>query len=399
MNTQQFPFRKILLAIYLPSLLIAIGAGAIIPFLPLFIQELGANVGLTGLIVSMGGFGLLIFNIPGILLASRYGVYRLLFVSAAATILVALLQGFSVNLLMLAILIFLGGFAHTLWQLSRLTYLRQVIPVEKRGRAMSLMGGCMRIGAFLGALIGGYIAHYCGYRCLFFFHAGAGLIAFILLALFIMPLAHRPPEKHSSGLPGLLRVLLQERRSFATAGTCMFFLSLLRAARSFIIPLWGKHIGLDDAQIGVIFGLSSAIDMTMFIPAGIVMDRFGRRYSAFVTIAGFAIGFLAIPCAGSFGAFLAVCLFIGLSNGLGSGINMTLGVDLAPDDAPEQFIGLWRLLTLTGSAVAPNIIGLIALMLNLSASSLVTGGLGAAGAAFVYFILPETLKSKSKNVS
>ena len=44
-----------------------------------------------------------------------------------------------------------------------------------------------------------------------------------------------------------------------------------------VVPLWADHIGLDAALVAVIFGISSAMDMVLFYPAGSASDRFGRK--------------------------------------------------------------------------------------------------------------------------
>src|SRR5690606_20222498 len=67
---------------------------------------------------------------------------------------------------------------------------------------------------------------------------------------------------------------------FATAGVVVIAIAMLRSARQVVIPLWGSSIGLAAGEVGVLFGLSSAIDLVMFYPAGIVMDRFGRKWTA-----------------------------------------------------------------------------------------------------------------------
>ena len=70
----ELPFRSLIFTIYIPSFLMAIGMGAVVPFLPLFAQEFGADVGLTGFIVSLMEFGVLFFDLPGGILISKIGV-------------------------------------------------------------------------------------------------------------------------------------------------------------------------------------------------------------------------------------------------------------------------------------------------------------------------------------
>src|SRR5690606_31549686 len=67
----------------------------------------------------------------------------------------------------------------------------------------------------------------------------------------------------------LLGTLRDHRRTLLTAGSIVLFVQFVRQARQLLIPLWGDEIGLDVAAIGLVFGLSSAIDMTLFYPVGI----------------------------------------------------------------------------------------------------------------------------------
>ena len=75
---------------------------------------------------------------------------------------------------------------------------------------------------------------------------------------------------------------------------------VLRAARPVILPLWAVHIGLDPAAVGVIFGVSSGVDAALFYPAGVVMDRFGRKWAGVPSIATLALSFFLMPLTGGF---------------------------------------------------------------------------------------------------
>ena len=65
------------------------------------------------------------------------------------------------------------------------------------------------------------------------------------------------------------------RKDFATLGLLAVCIQFLRAAREFIIPVWGDNIGLDIDEIGFITGISYFIDSLMFPISGILMDKFG----------------------------------------------------------------------------------------------------------------------------
>ena len=393
-SVAELPFRSIVLAIFVPGFLMAFGAGAGIPFLPLFTQELGADIGLTGFIVSLSGFGVLLFDLPGGLLISRIGSKKAMLLSGTISIALAVLTGLSTNLFWLGAVIFLRGVTGSAWQIARLTFLRHAIPSRIRGRSLSSIGGIMRIGHFIGPLVGGYIVQYLGFRYVFFFQAVLTLAGFAVFALITSKIRDVGNSGKRTGFRDLAIILKNQRKVFTTAGTGMIALSLLRAARSIIIPLWGRSIGLSITEIGFVFGIGSAIDMVMFIPAGQVMDRLGRKWAALIATGGIAAGFVLIPLSTGFTSFLLVSLLMGLTNGMGSGINMTLGSDLAPDTSPEQFISLWRFISDFGLTTGPLLIGGIAQTLSLSISCFATGGFGVVGVILMLLMLPETLDKK-----
>ncbi|MBT3273012.1 MAG: MFS transporter [Spirochaetales bacterium] len=392
----ELPFKALILSIYLPGFLMAIGSGAVVPFLPLFARELGAEIGLTGFIVSLSGMGILLFDLPGGLLTTKIGSKKVMFVSGFALIGLSILTGLSTRLAWLGVMIFFRGITNSAWQVARLTFLRHAIPVHIRGRSLSLIGGVMRIGNFIGPIAGGYIVQYLGYQYIFFFQALLTLAGFIIFIVVTRDIHENVDVGNRAGLRGLGKVFIRQRKIFATAGSGMIALSLLRTARSIIIPLWGRSIGLSVSEIGLVFGIGSAIDMVMFIPAGQMMGRLGRKWAALVATGGIALGLFLIPLTSGFSTFLLVSLLMGLTNGMGSGINMTLGSDLAPDKSPEQFLSLWRFISDIGHVAGPLAIGGIAQVMSLAVSSLATGGLGAVGVIIMILTLPETLRRRKR---
>src|SRR5215216_2641999 len=95
----------------------------------------------------------------------------------------------------------------------------------------------------------------------------------------------------------------------------------------------------------------------MFIPAGMLMDRFGRKVAAVPSFALMALGIGLIPFSHDFLTLLLVAMLIGLGNGLGSGLMMTLGADLAPPGATGEFLGVWRLIGDVGATGGPLVVG------------------------------------------
>ena len=138
--------------------------------------------------------------------------------------------------------------------------------------------------------------------------------------------------------------------------------------------------------------MSFFTDAAVFYPIGMVMDRYGRKWAAVPCLSTLALGLLLLPLTSGFGTFLAIAFLTGVGNGFGAGINMTLGADFAPDVGRGEFLGVWRLLADVGQAGGPAIISVITGVSSLAAASVVSGGIGFAGAVILLAFMPETLK-------
>ena len=188
------------------------------------------------------------------------------------------------------------------------------------------------------------------------------------------------------------QIIKENKYSLGVVGTGLFVLNLLRESRHIIIPLWAFNIGLEVDDLGIIQSISSAIDMTLFYPAGYVMDKFGRKWTSVPSIILLSLAFSLISFADSYQKLLLVGLILGISNGIGSGAMLTLGSDLAPEDSNGPFLGIWRLISWSGSGLASPLVGTIGQFLSLSLASFSITGIGFVGIVFFIFLVPETLK-------
>jgi MFS family permease len=188
-------------------------------------------------------------------------------------------------------------------------------------------------------------------------------------------------------------VVTRHYRELGTAGSAQIFAQMIRAGRQIIVPLYAsRELGLDVAQIGSIVSISSAIDMSLFIPAGILMDRLGRKYASVPSFLVMAVGMAMVPFATGYVGLLAATCVMGFGNGIGSGSMMTLGADLAPREATGEFLGVWRLIGDVGSTGGPLVVGGIADLVGLTLSALTLSGVGILAATTLLLFVRETLK-------
>ncbi len=392
----------VMLPVYAPTLLLAFAAGMLIPVLPLYAQEFQDSYSMIGLVIASAGFGSLIGDVPAGVLFGRLGPRRSMVAGIGILGLSTLAMGWARSIPELVVYGLISGLGMAIWSIARHAYLTAAAPTERRGRAIAIFGGIVRIGSFAGPLVGGIIAATYGYRAAFLLFGAIGAIALIFPALFAENVtATRPTPR--GGMRGhlhhLFAMLGQEKHTFSTAGVGLFLAAMIRGGRNVIIPLYAADvIGLDVQQIGLIVGISSAIDMAMFYPAGMIMDGLGRKFAIVPCFLIQGVGMALVPLTGSYSALLLATLVIGFGNGLGSGTMMTLGADLAPRESMGEFLGMWRLIGDSGRTGAPVIVGGVADLVGLSAAALVIGLVGVAASGVFGFTVPETLRKPGQVV-
>ncbi len=389
-SAEPFRVRSLALPVYLPTFLFAVGQGAAIPILPLLALDMGLSVPMAGLLVALRSVGTLLFDIPAGMLVSRVGERKAMIIGAGLLALVAVGIGTRPPLALLIVFVMLMGAAWSIWVLARLAYATEVAPIHHRGRVMSIMGGSTRIGHFVGPLLGGLAVGFFGLASAFFVQAVVALGASVVLYL-VQSVGGSEGSSERTSLKVVGRVLSDHRRIFATAGLATIALQIIRASKDAMIPLWGNHIGLTAGQIALIFGLTYAVDMTLFYPVGVVMDRFGRKWAGVPCLVVVSVGLILIPFTRDFAALLLAGLVIGFGNGLGAGINMTLGSDFSPQRRRAEFLGAWRLVTDVGAVGGPLLIAAITSAASLAAASFFAAAVGVAGAGILGLLVPETL--------
>ena len=257
---------------------------------------------------------------------------------------------------------------------------------------MALLGGTGRFGIFIGPIIGGFLGAWAGMEWPFFLFAAIAIISLVFMTTDKVG-QDLEDNRYAVGNPltTLVNVFRKHRYDLSTAGLVNLVLSTIREGRQILVPLWAEQIGLGISSLGLLFGIASAFDMTLFVLSGIVMDRWGRKWVIIPSALIMAIGVSLIPASHGFADLLGACILIALGNGIGSGAMFTLGADLAPRHHEGEFLGIWRLIGDGGRTMSPFAIGLIGQTAALTAACLTTAGAGVLAALLTAFLVKETL--------
>ncbi len=387
--------RPLVLAFYLPAMMITLGSGLLVPILPLYASSFEISYGFIGLILAGEGLGTLIADVPTGMLQRRFGNKQVMMMGMGFTTVSVALLFVTQSIWLVLLLRLTAGFGRAMYTVSAHVYVTNNIEIGQRGKAISMYGGTHRLGGFVGPAVGGVVASLVGLR---FGFLCCGLFSVIgLLCVAVFTRNRKGLEPRSAGTQEhplhVVSVLQSNYRILASAGTAHVFAQMIRAGRTVVIPIFAADVlGLGVTQIGLIVSISVAVDFSLFLVAGWLMDHFGRKFAIVPCFAIQAVGMALIPLTASFGGLLFAAVVIGFGNGLGAGSMMTLGSDLSPIESRGEFLGVWRLIGDFGHTGAPLVVGAVADILVLSSAVWVIALSGVAAASIFMLFVPETLK-------
>ncbi|MGH3353032.1 MAG: MFS transporter [Nocardioides sp.] len=376
----EFRFRDIAVVAYAPSVISAMGHGAVMPVLALRASDLGANASMAAFVVALLGIGSLATSLPAGSLVARIGERRTLMGAGALDAVAMTVAFLSTSVVVLSIAVFVSGMSWTAFLIARQGFLIDATPLSHRARAMSLLGGSFRVGVFIGPLIGAGLIHLLGLPSVFLLAAAMSLCSAVIGGW--MPDLGRSRSREQGHL-SVRSVLWTYRRTFATLGVAVVIIGISRSVRTGLLPLWADHIHLEPAVVSLLFAGAALVDIALIFPGGWLLDRRGRQVVAIPVVLTVGVGCLLLPLTHDALSLGAVMALIAIGNGLGSGIVMTLGADAAPADGRAQFLGGWRLCGDIGGTGGPLLVSGLAAAFTLATAPIAIGIFALVGSVWV----------------
>ncbi|UGT43124.1 MFS transporter [Nocardia yamanashiensis] len=379
--------RPLLFTVYVPATAYGVGMGAAAPVMTLTALDLGASPAVAGFTVALVGLGQVLGDIPAGQVVARLGERLSIIAASTAGVLGVLLCLLAPNVPVLCAGLVIAGLSNAIWGLARMSYLAEVVPFEQRARAMALFGGAMRLGFFLGPFLGAAAILGAGPRGGFLVQAVA-----IALAGYLMARLPDPETAASQGDRAPAASLLAIGRThyglLFTLGAGSLLMGAARSSREVVLPLWADHLGASAATASLVYGIGAGLDVLCAYPAGLLMDRYGRRFIAVPSLAILAVGFWLVPLTHAPLTLTFAAVILGIGNGIGNGVIMTIGADVAPAATRAEFLAAWRLTHDGGSFAGPLLISGLALAAPLTLAVAVVGGLAALGATAMARYIP-----------
>lgn len=397
----EISWRKNLYIIWAAQLIAMIGMSMVIPFLPLFIKDLGVTElselkRWSGLVFS-GVFMTAIFATPiwgwlGDKVGKKKMVIRAIFGLAVSQFLIGLSQDVYQLFLFRMIQGALSGFIA-----ASLALVSSSTPKEKSGYAIGLLASSTAAGNLLGPFVGGLLADAFGYRNVFFITSVLCLISGITVLLFVKESA-RSKNAASNVLDNYRFVQKNVPLKYA-----MLLLIITAAAISMIQPLFALFIeqripnSLYIATItGSIFGVLGLFQVISSSFWGKLNDRREIRKNIVYALIGAGAGYALHVVTTGVWELVPIRALVGLCMGgimpsLFSFINKCI-----PDHRKGGVIGIASSFTMFGNLLGPISSGYIASYTNIDFVFVLSGMIMILSSILAYKKLRIKAEAKHK---
>ena len=291
--------------------------------------ELKSDVSGLGILASSFYLGIVLFQIPGGLLAAKYGPRRTSFVGIFLASVSAFLTGFSAGVQEAAALRFIVGVGMALFFSPGVSLIAKYYRKGSEGFGIGLYNSAFDLGGALGLFGWALLAEVLGWRQSLFISGGMGIVTSLLIIVLI------PKEDLSGSSPIKLREL-----SDVLLNKELLILSLNMLGQDVGSILVGSFIVYYlESALGVRYELAGSAGALYLLTMLAISPVSGRIYDRLkdvrrlMLISGLVMsaGVGAAAFGGVYGAFVAT-IIVGLSAGLG----FTVGFSAARETNRSQ---------------------------------------------------------------
>ncbi len=307
--------RQILITLLLSVFIALLGIGIIIPVMPVFASELGANGLALGMIiaafsVSRGLLQPVIGN-----LSDRYGRKGFLVVGLFVYGLVGLLIPQAASVFHLLLIRAFQGVGSAMIVPIGMAYMSLLAPAGHEGRYQSYLNIAIFCGIGCGPIIGGLISDLLGFESVFY------VMALLSFGAFILVLKNMPgqPAASTSSSAGLLKSLSMMMKNRLTVGILLarfVTIIIMVPSMAFLPLLMTQRIEASGLQIGLVIACRTLVNAVLQVPAGKVADRYDKLFLLVAGCICLSSSIMMIPFMGSFVMFLLLYCLLGLGEAI-----------------------------------------------------------------------------------
>jgi MFS family permease len=329
-------------------------------FLPKYLEALGANTAVIGLFGTAQDFFDAVYQYPGGWMADHLGRRRafLIFVAIASAGYVVYLFSPSWPF------VFLGLALVMAWQSMAspaiFAIIGDALPKERRAMGFTLQSILKRVPIVIAPIAGGILISSLGVVK----GIHVALLITLVLALLTMLLVARinitVNALHTTGIVGVWKTFHIDLKRLLVSDVIIRTCEGMTGVITILYVTNVQHITIK--QYGTLVAIQMITSILVYIPAGKIADRVGRKPFVIATFLSFALFPLAIIAASSF-AFIMLAFVIGGLREIGEPARKAMIVDFAQDNVRARSVGLYylvRSLSITPAALVGGLLWSIA---------------------------------------
>lgn len=365
MQQQQVSEQTPLLLVALTILIDFTGFGLVLPLLPFWAEQVGANAFNIGLLLTIYALAQFLFTPVLGSLSDRYGRRPIIVISLIIEAISLAMTALASNLPLLYVARFIGGLGASNIGTAQ-AVVADVTSQERRARGMGLVGAAIGAGFVIGPALGGLLAPV-GITIPFWIAMGFALSNALLVTFFLPETRALPTEPSLFAMhtgPGLLIAGWRTAHRYPAilrlvAINLLYMLAF--TAMEAVFALFGQHyFGWGAAQIGYVFTYVGIIVVIM--QGGLVGQlarRLGEQRLLLCGLVLLGAGLFML----SFSTFAATVLLalgiLSIGDGAVTPMISTLLSFVSPENAQGETLGLSQGVGSLGRVVGPLVAGIL----------------------------------------
>jgi len=356
-----------------------LGAGIVVPLLPLYAESLGASGFWLGAIFAAFSISRTVVTPLFGRLSDRSGRKPFICIGlfAYAVISLGFVWANSVSLLVLIRLV--HGVAGAMILPIAQAYVGDISPQGEEGKWMGYSNAAFFGGFGFGPLMGGVLTEQLGMNIAFITMAGLNLLAFFIAVFFL-------PEISRKKLAAQPYLSFKEMSQSGTmTGLFGFRLTLTLGRSSFFtfLPVFAAiGLGLRPNLIGVMLAIHILLLSLLGIPSGRIADRFSRRTLVVIGCLVSCIYLALIPLAYNFWQLLVLCILGSIGSAVAVPAASALAVEEGRKFGMGAAIAMFTVALSIGMAVGPILSGVIVDFTSINAAFYFGAVMTLVGAGF-----------------
>jgi len=341
-----------------------LGFGAIVPVIALYARSFGVRQAAIGVAIAVYGLARFLVAVPVGKLTDVLGRRAALALGGIVTAAGNLLCAYAPNFATFVAARFVAGAGAALVLIAGQIVLADITTPERRGRVMAIYQGVFLFAVGVGPYPGGLLAERFGLAAPFVVYAGAGLVASAVAWLSIPDTRARvvSAEAVASLPPFRAQVrLLTAHPGFLLVSLVGLMNAVVRTGALFnVVPVVARdRLLLGTDRIGFGLALSSVVGLLLAYPAGVLVDRYGRKTIIVPATAAAGLSMLLFLAAASYGGFLTGCVVWSVAVGVSGAAPAAYAADVAPAGMNAAAMSTYRMLSDLGYVVGPIALGAV----------------------------------------